>query len=128
MSTDRITIDDCIILGNAEPSIVKDGRVTVCTAGYSEKLGLIRIYPIPPQAPAKRGNILKISLEKDSRDTRNESWKVQGSKDDWSQLANKIESVGSVKDKDRKNLLKSLYSAYGVNCINDLNQQKKSLG
>ena len=128
-NSEKIILDDCIIIGNAEPSEISDNRITVCAAGYSEKLGLIRIYPVPPKVKIHRWNILQIPVEKDSRDNRNESWKVQGSKEEYATLHKKIRLIDKIERKeDKKNLINKLFSSYGVNCIEELNKQKRSLG
>jgi hypothetical protein len=47
-------INDLIILGRACPEPLKDGRVTVCLAGWSEEYGFIRLYPTRPNFQCKR--------------------------------------------------------------------------
>lgn len=87
---EKITIDDCIVLGNAVPDEISDNRRTVCTAAYSERLGLIRIYPVPPNANMNRWEIVEIPLERNPKDNRRESWKIQGSHTEWSKIPNLI--------------------------------------
>ena len=129
MSNDKIVADDCIVLGNAVPDLISDNRYTVCTAGYSETYGLIRIYPIPPNANMNRWNIIEIPLERNPSDKRQESWKVQSSKNEWSSLSNKIKIVKKLSSKSKQiELVDKLYEKYGVNCIQDLNRNKLSLG
>ena len=84
----RIDFDNIIVIGTAEPDELSDGRKTVCTVGYHPDHGLMRIYPVPPDTPMKRWNVVKIPLEKNTSDSREESWKMQGSKE--KQLASKI--------------------------------------
>jgi hypothetical protein len=129
MSNDKIVVDDCIVLGNAVPDIISDNRYTICTAGYSETYGLIRIYPIPPNANMNRWNIMEIPLERNPKDKRNESWKVQGSKNEWSSLSDKIKFLTKLSSKSKQiDLIDKLYEKYGVNCVQDLNRDRLSLG
>lgn len=126
---EHMVVDDCIILGQAVPDEISDSRFTVCTAGYSPKYGLLRIYPVPPGADMDRWNIMEIPLERDLRDKRQESWKVSGSKAEWDRLQHKMRVVGGIKKKpDRIKLLGELFKQFGVDCVEDLNAQKRSLG
>ena len=94
MSDDKLVIDDLLVLGNAVPDIISDSRVTVCTAGWSPTRGLVRVYPVPPASNMRRWNVVKVPLERNPRDSRAESWKIQGSKSEWDRIAEKIELRG----------------------------------
>ncbi len=128
MDIDKITIDDFVMLGNAEPDRTSDNRVTVCTAGYSKKHGLVRIYPVPSDANIHRWDISEIQLERNPQDTRNESWKIQGSKSEWNKIKSKINVHGKLKKQEQVQLLSQLYKEFGVDCVLDLNDQRRSLG
>ena len=107
------------------PDKTSDGRITICCAGFSPTKGFIRIYPTTLKSPLKNWNIVRVPVEKDNRDTRCESWKIQGSKKDYLKLHEKIEVIGCIKDKSEKiKLLENNLSP----CIDDLNDLKKSLG
>ena len=124
MSIERTVIDDLIILGRAVPEIMKNGRTTVCTAGYSKTRGFVRIYPTKYTSPLTRWSIVKVPVERNSRDTRGESWKIQGSKRDWDRLDKKIQVVGELKRSDRLSLLANLTDG----CVKDINDIRRSLG
>lgn len=113
-----------IVLGRGSPDKLRDGRETVCVAGYSEKLGFIRIFPTKITSPLKRWNIIQVEVDRDKRDTRNESWKIIGSKNEWNNLDEKIKVIGHVKPKDRKNIVVNKIN----NCVNTINNAKDSLG
>src|SRR5229473_3507240 len=102
MSDEKLVVEDLLVLGNAVPDIISDYRITVCTAGYSPSHGLVRIYPVPANSHMKRWNVVKVPLERNPKDTRAESWKIQGSKGEWEGIAKKIELNRSIKDKDEK--------------------------
>lgn len=128
-SSEKVTIDDFLVLGNAVPDELRDGRTTVCVAGLSKKLGLIRIYPVPTTAPMRRWNIVEVPLERNSQDTREESWKIQGSKSEWDTLDTKIRVIDKIDRDERIALIDEFFnSPFGYSCVEELNEQKKSLG
>ncbi|NVM29063.1 MAG: hypothetical protein HWN65_09475 [Candidatus Helarchaeota archaeon] len=96
-------IDDFILLGRAIPVLLKDRRITICAAGFSEKLGLIRIYPTSWKDPIHRWDILSVKVISDRKDSREESWKREKS--------SKLEVIGSLSNKKREKeeLLESIY-------------------
>ncbi|MEM0134931.1 MAG: hypothetical protein QXU18_06855 [Thermoplasmatales archaeon] len=129
MESETASAEDIIILGNAVPDEISDNRKTVCTAGYSEELGLIRIYPVPPDAKLTRWAKIGLDLERNPRDSRKESWKVIGSKNNWYRLKYNIRRYGDIKEKSEKiALIDSLMDKYGVGCVSELNDRKESLG
>ncbi len=117
-------IEDLVILGRSSPDRMRDGRVSTCTAGYSEVHGFIRLYPTRLNSPLKVWNVVRVSVETNPRDFRAESWKIEGSKSDWEHLDEKIEVVGRVEGLDRMELVTSLISG----CVSDLNDERRSLG
>lgn len=126
---DKTTIDDIVVLGNAVPDEISDNRYTVCTAGYSKKYGLIRLYPVPPKSPMQRWNVVSIHVERNPKDTREESWKIQDSHEDWFKLHKKIQIVKQLKNRNEQiSLVSKLHEEFGVGCIQDLNEKKLSLG
>jgi hypothetical protein len=129
MSDEKTVIDDLLVLGNAVPDIISDNRITVCTAGYSETHGLVRIYPVPPVSHMKRWNVVKVPLERNPADTRAESWKIQGSKAEWERIADKIELKGVLTNKNEKfAILDEILGKFGVGCVEVLNERLSSLG
>ena len=121
---DKIVVDDLIVLGRACPERIKNGRVTVCTAGYSRKLGFLRIYPTRIEMPLRQWSIVKVPLERNPQDTRKESWKIQGSKSEWDRLCDKVQVVGELKQDERLNLIANLVD----DCVNTINESGRSLG
>ncbi len=118
-------LDDLVILGRACPEPMKDGQVTVCLAGWSEKQGFIRLYPTRYDMPCKQWDIIRVEVERNERDSRHESWKIVGSKQEWETLSEKIEILGKLEDRiARRNLIGNLRDT-SVTYIND---QKRSLG
>lgn len=121
---DQLVLDDFVVLGRAVPECIKNGRVTVCTAGYSKTLGFVRVFPTTTRMPLNTWNIVKVPVERDPRDTRKESWKIQGSKNEWTRLGEKAQVTGQVHPKDRLNLIANLVD----DCVNDINESRRSLG
>ena len=121
---EQIIIDDMIVLGKGSPDRMKDRRLSICTGGYSHKLGFIRLYPTKRDSPLKRWSIIQVPVERNPRDTRPESWKIQGSKREWSRLSEKIEVKGELKRRDRLNLIGNLVD----NCTETIKEEGRSLG
>lgn len=121
---DTTAINDLIILGRACPEPLKDGRVTVCLGGYSHDLGFVRIYPTRSDMPWRRWDIVSVTVEKDPRDNRVESWKIAGSKSDWDNLGHKIKVIGKYPKKNWSHLVVNLAD----DCVMDINNAKRSLG
>ncbi len=103
---------------------MRDRRVSVCTGGYSPKLGFIRLYPTGRDAPLKRWSIIQVPVERNPQDSRPESWKIEGSKAEWPRLSEKIEVVGELNRKERLNLVANL----GDECVEDIRSDNRSLG
>lgn len=71
--------EDFIMLGKTVPEPSSDGRIFVCSAGYSPELrSLIRIYPLARHAAPKRWSVNRVPLERNPKDSRPESWKLAG--------------------------------------------------
>ena len=118
-------LDDLVILGRACPEPLKDGRVTVCLGGWSDKLGFVRLYPTRPDMKWHRWDVVRVEVERNPRDTREESWKIAGSKDEWETLADKVEIVGRVDSPERRrNLIGNLTDP----CVSVINNERRSLG
>ena len=69
--------------------------------------------------------MIKLTVERNDRDTRKESWKIVGSKGEGESLADKIEVVRQVESRDeRRNIIGNLTDT----CVNVINEAKRSLG
>ena len=119
-----MVIDDLIVLARSVPEVRKDGRHTVCVAGHSPTHGMIRLYPARHDAPLNVWNVVRVEVERNPQDTRHESWKIVGSKNDWENLNTKIRVVGVLAKPERIPLVERLVSP----CVQTLNQQHNSLG
>lgn len=120
--------EDLIVLGNAVPDEISDNRITVCTVAYSKEHGLIRIYPVPPKSPMQRWSVVSVPLERNLKDNRVESWKIQGSKDEWPTISNKITWKRKLSRDEWVSLVEQLKKEFGYGCIEELNDKKLSLG
>ena len=119
-------IDDFLVLGRACPDRMRDGRFTVCCGGYSERLGFVRIYPMPPHTEKKlqRWNIVSVGVERDMRDKRGESWKVAAAKSGWRDMAKSIELMGALSRSEQMKFLNSVEKT----TIDGLKEGGKTLG
>ncbi len=124
MEAESTVINDLVVLGRSSPDTMKDGRVSVCAAGYSSKHGFIRLYPTRLDSPLKVWSIVQVPVERNEQDVRAESWKIKGSKSEWPRLSEKIKILGQLKREDRLSFLRPLVSG----CVLDVNSQKRSLG
>jgi len=125
--TSRI-ISDLIVLGRAIPEEISDHRQTICAAGYSEELGLIRLYPTRWDSPLNRWNIVKVPVERPRKplfDPRPESWKIEGSRSEWDGLSEKITRVGVLRKRDDRI---ALVESNVVGCVSSLRPAGFSLG
>jgi hypothetical protein len=124
-SNDTKIIDDLVVLGRAGPEFIQDGRHTVCLGGWSPTEGFVRLYPTHKYSEASRWNVIKVPVEKDdSHDSRDESYKIQGSKSDWDRLYEKIEKVGEL---DRREAIEFV-DEIPKTCRNTINDRHQSLG
>lgn len=117
-------IDNVIILGRGVPEQIKDGRITVCVAGYHESRGFLRLYPSRVDSPLRAWNIVSVEVERNPNDSRHESWKFPDSRSGWENINQHIEVTGCVGRDHRLSLLDSLKS----DCIADINERRDSLG
>lgn len=121
---ESIVIEDLIVLGRSSPDTMRDGRATICVAGYSPEHGFVRLYPTRLDSPLRTWTVVSVQVERNAQDTREESWKIVGSRSEWASLSDKIQVVGHIDPKDRMKYLEPLISG----CVLDINDQKGSLG
>ncbi len=73
----------------------------------------------------RRWDIIRAEVERNARDTREESWKLVGSGSHWAEVVQRVEVVGRIKDhSDRRHLVLKNLSP----CISAINKARKSLG
>lgn len=115
------------MLGRACPEDIRDGRQTVCAAGYSPSRGLIRLYPTRWDSPLDNWNIVSVEVERPVTpqfDGRKESWKIAGSRSSWSKLNQRIKVTGVYPRNKRLKLIESLTKK----CVQDIIDDGESLG
>ena len=121
-----LTIDDFIMLGKTVPEPQSDGRVFVCSAGWSDTLQMvIRVYPLSMyEAPAK-WTVSQITLERNPRDCRFESFAIAGCREPKSH--SDINRRFSVKGKLTQGEKESLVNRIDVISKRNANDQRRSL-
>ena len=124
MRPDQRVIGDLVILGRGAPDTMRDGRVTICVAGWSPTLGFIRVYPTRTSSPLQQWNVVSVPVERNPNDNRPESWKIQGSSGEWDRLDRKIRVERRVTRAERLQLVPPLTTG----CVKDLNEKRISLG
>jgi hypothetical protein len=75
-------LEDFVMLGKTAPETDRQGRVTVCSAGWSPELRqLVRIYPLAEHNCPPDFSVSQVRLERNTKDSRGESWKIAGDRD-----------------------------------------------
>jgi len=96
-----VICDDFVMLGTTVPEPNGDGRVFVCSAGYSREMRqLLRIYPLARKDAPRRWSVNRVPLERNPRDSRHESWKIAGDRTpgSHSDINAQFSCVQSIKD------------------------------
>jgi hypothetical protein len=71
-------IDDFVCLGRTVPEESSTYGHRVCMAGYSDSMrSLVRVYPLHVQNPLRQRYVSVLSVERNPRDCRMESWKLR---------------------------------------------------
>lgn len=126
-----MVIEDFTMLGKTVPETRADGRVTVCCAGYSEEMRmLIRIYPLAIYDAPKMWSVNRVAVERNPQDSRAESWKLKGSRDNHEKINGRVFSkVGEIPASERAALCERLVSASiaGANETLMLGRSRQSL-
>lgn len=76
-------VEDFVMLGKTVPEPTADGRVFVCSAGFSPELrSLIRVYPLARRDCPPRWSVSTVRLQRktgqfgEQTDSRRESWQI----------------------------------------------------
>ena len=105
----------------------RDGSLFTCTLGYCHEMNqIIRVYPIPITG-IKKWETYYIEVEKNKRDTRDESWKLSSyaKYENWIGLEKDVLVVGKV---DRKKGISHILQTQQIlPSINVCNKIKKSI-
>lgn len=120
--------EDFIMLGKTVPEPQSDGRVFVCSAGYSAELrSLIRIYPLSRKSAPKRWSVNQVPLERNPKDSRPESWKLAGNReaDSHVDINEVFTNRGRVHGMDTRDVLDD--DRIWVSSIKEANERRLSL-
>jgi len=121
-------VDDFVMLGKTVPEEhTSDGRVFVCTAGYSPELKMpMRIYPMAWSGCPSRWSISRIPLERNPVDSRSESWKIKG---DRSPAAHaRINQLIELQyQKTHPQQQREILTAMAVSSLRQANEERRSL-
>lgn len=124
MGTKRI-IDYLLITKTVPEWSKRDETLYTCSLGISPQLGLIRLYPLPPTGMDKYG-VYRLEVEKNKRDSRNESWKITSyaRHEGWTNLGDDVKLIG-YKDE----FYVGEYLSKFISCsVSNLNKQRRSIG
>lgn len=121
-----ITIHDFVMLGTTVPEPNSDGRVFVCSAGFSATLrALVRIYPLARFGAPRRWSINTVTLERNPKDSRTESFKLAGDRSPGAHdhINGAFTETGVLRPAQRAELLRP----YTVDSIAEANARRLSL-
>ena len=94
----------------------RDGCLYNCTLGYChESQSIIRVYPVPIVG-MKKWRTYRIEVERNKRDTREESWKLSGNSkyENWTDFGKDVLDIGKME------------RSIGINAILKTNQYTKN--
>lgn len=122
-----LTLDDFVMLGKTVPEPSSDGRVFVCSAGFSPTLrSLVRIYPLGRYDSPPRWSVSTVKLERNPKDHRPESFRLAGDRSaDQHWRINS--SAFTVTDKLNENARADLLARYAYDSIAAANDARASL-
>lgn len=103
----------------------RDGKLYTCSLGYCPEFGLIRVYPLPIVG-MKKWHTYEIEVEKNKRDSRQESWKLSSysRNENWIGFSDDCKLLGI----SNKNKIVSYLQSCVYPSISKLNEQRKSIG
>lgn len=125
-------LDDLIQIGKTVPETIADGRETVCSVFLSRELSrsranpLVRIYPLGRKNSPPRWSQVSAELEKNTKDSRFESWKLKGERHIGHDSINNRAFEMQQEKVDKKELA-DLVDAATVKSIKDANEKRLSL-
>lgn len=122
-----MTLDDFVMLGKTVPEANADGRQFVCTAGYSLELRQpVRIYPMARRDNPPRWSMSRIPLERNAKDARPESWKIQGDRRPGAhEHINTV--IQRVQEKVTPAVQRAIVKALTVSSLKEANERRLSL-
>jgi hypothetical protein len=120
-------LDDFVLLGTTVPEPNTDGRVFVCSAGFSSECRrLVRIYPLARGAIPNRWHTYQVPLERNLKDNRDESWQVAADRrpGHHAQININLKEVAPAVPQHRR---PTLLSRYVIGSIQEANAKRLSL-
>lgn len=125
--SERVQIEDFIVLGRSGPSYMSDSRHTVCVGGYSpSRESFIRIYPTKVyNDKLKRWNVVELEAINNPSDHRSESFKMPESKEEWDKIHEKMTVKRKITNKSEK---KQLIRDIKDDSIAEIKEAERSMG
>lgn len=118
-------LEDFVMLGKTAPETDRQGRVTVCSAGWSPELRqLVRVYPLAKDNCPPDFSVSRVRLERNHKDSRGESWKIAGDRgvETHESINSRFDILGILNN--RKDVLDTIPT---VPSINEANSRRLSL-
>lgn len=123
-------LEDFVFLGTTVPEQMKDGRVVRCSAGFSDELrSLVRLYPLSPFAGIHRWDQYRVRIERSTKDSRIESFKLAGDRQDPDALTRELVDSGRLGTFPKSGTARlAAIDRYKVPSIKWMNERRRSLG
>lgn len=123
-----LTFEGFTMLGTTVPEPAKSdaNRLYVCSAGYQPDLGLVRIYPLGRVGAPKRWSVSSVTVERNPKDSRRESWKLAGDRSH-ENVNSQFRRIGEWSRSDRERLLELCSSRKVPTSITEANERRLSL-
>lgn len=127
-----LTVEPFVMLGKTVPEERKDGRITVCSAGFTPDLGLVRIYPLARESSPPRWSRNRVVLERNPEDPRSESFRLAAPRNkNMHRFINStaFQHLGDVERHSRKAMLDDgdRRFHYYVDSVGEANERRMSL-
>lgn len=120
-------LEDFVMLGSTVPEPTRrDGRVFVCSAGFSAELrSLVRLYPLSRRDIPHRWNMYRVPVERNPEDSRDASFKIAGDRTPGAheRINEQFAQVGRLAETARAALLKP----FAIGSIGEANAKRMSL-
>ncbi|MCX6800621.1 MAG: hypothetical protein NTZ73_00330 [Candidatus Diapherotrites archaeon] len=118
-----IELKDLVMLGQGAPNSLSGGRISRCVCAYSKEHGLVRLYPIPKKL-LRQWDVFDATVELNTQDHRENTWKIYRSKEDWQRIEKWIRKKSEYPKEERSKLIQSL----AKDNLGDLIKARKSFG
>ena len=103
-----VALNNLVLIGQGAPNQLKDKRQAKCVCAWSlDNKQFYRIYPVPIKW-LRKWDVFSVEVEKNPQDSRENTWKIKNSKEDWNKLDKWIILGRKLSRKEQINILKEI--------------------